>query len=123
MRSSYKLEGGKDLGFYLSMTGWLKKNISMRDHGNWVLRRSDGHDEFTELLFAFMQYQQCGYDVLNKIDGILMENGDGWVSWLISYRYFDVEFRREVLYQEAFYEIEEDCHAIMLQLAIFGAQP
>jgi hypothetical protein len=66
-------------------------------------------------------YGQYSYDVLNKVVKLSHQSGDGWQLWCVDIKYHI--YGDEIEYREVFYQLDDDSHAIMLQLAMFGAQP
>jgi hypothetical protein len=111
----------RDIGFFVELSAWIKRNVSHRTTAAVASRYGPHHDEFVGLLHDFMVYGQYGYDTLNKVVKLSYQSGDGWRLWCAGIKYHI--YGDKIEYQEVFYQVDDDCHAIMMQLAMFGAQP
>jgi hypothetical protein len=122
MKGSFIInKAGKDFGFFTELSAWIKRNISHRTTATVASRYGHNYDEFVGLLHDFMVYGQYGYDVLNKVIKLSHQSGDGWQLWYVDVEY--LIYGNKIKFQEVFYQVDDDSHAIMLQLAMFGAQP
>jgi hypothetical protein len=122
MKGSFVINStDRNFGFFLELSAWLKQNISHRTTAAVASRYGPYYDEFVGLLHDFMVYSQYNYVFLNKVKKLAYQSGDGWQLWCVDIEY--LIYGDKIEYREVYYQVDDDSHAIMLQLAMFGAQP